>query len=176
MKMIMKPIAALAVMVGFASQVRADEESALPEGYIPLLRVGPAWVLHQYIDTGYTPLSTDRLEMKVQFENADHSAAIRCDDAVYLCGVKGVRFDGCSFAHTGNYALRFASGCTKCEVTSCRLYDLGAGGIWMGSELDCRGDGCEIRRLILQPNRPDSPAPKTGFKPFDLAGVGSTLK
>ena len=24
--------------------------------------------------------------------------------------------------------------------------------------------------------RPDSPAPKTGFKPFDLTGVGSTLR
>ena len=91
-------------------------------------------------------------------ETWQYQAAIQCDGAIYLCGVKGIRFDGCSFAHTGNYALRFASGCTMCEVTNCRLYDLGAGGIWMGSELDCRGDGCEVKRLILQPNRPDSTA------------------
>ena len=91
-------------------------------------------------------------------ETWQYQAAIQCDGAIYLCGVKGIRFDGCSFAHTGNYALRFASGCTTCEVTGCRLYDLGAGGIWMGSELDCRGDGCEISRLILPPNRPDSTA------------------
>ena len=75
MKSLLKSVAAAAVMIGFASQVRADEEPTLPEGYIRLLRVGPAWVLHQYIDTGYTPLSTDRLEMKVQFENSDRGAA-----------------------------------------------------------------------------------------------------
>ena len=79
MKPMMKLFAAAAVLIGFASQVRADEEPTLPEGYIRLLRVGPAWVLHQYIDTGYTPLSTDRLEMKVQFENTDRgNAALWC--------------------------------------------------------------------------------------------------
>jgi len=85
-------------------------------------------------------------------------AACGSDGAVTLEGVRNVRFENCTFEHTGNYALRFNSGCVSNAVVSCRLTDIGAGGIWMGSRLDCQGKGSALVRKVLKPDRPDSTA------------------
>jgi hypothetical protein len=41
-------------------------------------------------------------------------------------------FSGCAISHTGGWALDLGRGCSANLVTSCALYDLGAGGIKLG--------------------------------------------
>lgn len=73
----MKFVFAFVLLAVLPSVCRAD--TALPEGYVKLTSVRPAFVLGQYVDTGYTPAATDRLEMDVTFENADRGGAcLRC--------------------------------------------------------------------------------------------------
>jgi len=58
----------------------------------------------------------------------DSDAAIMATDAV------GCRFENIRVARTGNYALRLGNGCVSNVVSQCRFTDLGAGGVWIGSE------------------------------------------
>ena len=58
----------------------------------------------------------------------DFDAAIMATDAV------GCRFENLRVARTGNYALRLGNGCVSNVVSQCRFTDLGAGGVWIGSE------------------------------------------
>ncbi|MBQ3806800.1 MAG: right-handed parallel beta-helix repeat-containing protein [Kiritimatiellae bacterium] len=58
----------------------------------------------------------------------DFDAAIMATDAV------GCRFENLRVARTGNYALRLGNGCLSNVVSQCRFTDLGAGGVWIGSE------------------------------------------
>ena len=54
------------------------------------------------------------------------AAAIEIDDA------RGVSFEHCEIAHTGNYGIWFRHGCQDCRIEHCLLADLGAGGIRIG--------------------------------------------
>ena len=87
-----------------------------------------------------------------------YQAAAGCDAALTFEGVRNIAFTDCTVVHTGNYALRFNSGCVSNSVVNCTLTELGAGGVWMGSRLDCPGKNGEIARRILRPTRPDSTA------------------
>ena len=87
-------------------------------------------------------------------ESWQHQAASASDGAITLTGVRGIRFLNCEIAHTGNYALRFNSGCVSNEVIGCRLTDLGAGGIWMGAEKPWRG----VTRKVIRPADPSAVA------------------
>ena len=68
MKALILQMPVLAFLVGglCASSVRADVES-LPDGYVRLQCVNPGIAISQWVDTGYTPSSTDRIEMNVRF-------------------------------------------------------------------------------------------------------------
>ena len=63
-----------ALITGFAAEACAEED-ALPQGYVKLVSVGPGFVQWQYVNTGFTPCSTDKIEMDVTFENVDRSGA-----------------------------------------------------------------------------------------------------
>lgn len=54
------------------------------------------------------------------------------DGAISAIGARHCRFESCSVAHTGAYALSFGAGCKHDSVVSCELFDLGAGGIKIG--------------------------------------------
>ena len=104
------------------------------------------------------PDAVARTEPDGPQESWQHQAASGSDGMVTVAGAEGLRFESCTFRHSGNYALRFDSGCRSNAVVSCRLDDVGAGGIRMGSRLDCRGRGSAPRRAIVLPDRPDSTA------------------
>jgi len=87
-----------------------------------------------------------------------YQAAVNYDAMIFANGVRNLEFDSCWLGHTGNWAIRFGSGCMSNRVVNCDFSDLGAGGVWMGSRLDCRGNGSKIERKILYPDRPDSTA------------------
>ena len=87
-----------------------------------------------------------------------YQAAVNYDAMIFAKGVRNLEFDSCKVRHTGNWAIRFESGCMSNRVVNCDFSDLGAGGVWMGSRLDCRGNGSKIERKILRPDRPDSTA------------------
>lgn len=93
-----------------------------------------------------------------QTESWQHQAAVQSDGLIHATGVRNICFDRCRVEHTGNYAIRFGSGCMSNSVVNCEFNDLGAGGVWIGSENDCRGKGDGICRKVLAPNRPDSTA------------------
>ena len=67
----------------------------------------------------------------------DLSGAIRAE------GWRYGRLEKCSVAHTGEYGVDFGAGCAYVTVQTCRLIDLGAGGIKIGEtgmhddESDC---------------------------------------
>ncbi len=52
--------------------------------------------------------------------------------AVDLAAARDCRFEGCTFAHLGAYALRLGQGCHDNQVVGNRIYDLGGGGILVG--------------------------------------------
>jgi len=87
-----------------------------------------------------------------------YQAAAGSDGALTFEGVCGVSLVDCEILHTGNYGLRFNSGCVSNSVVDCTLAELGAGGIFMGSRLDCPGKDGAIARRILRPTRPDATA------------------
>ena len=58
----------------------------------------------------------------------DSDAVIMATDAV------GCSFRNMRVAHIGNYAIRLGNGCVSNVLAGCRFTDLGAGGVWIGSE------------------------------------------
>ena len=87
-----------------------------------------------------------------------HQAASSYDGAVTAEGVRRIAFDGCTFAHTGNYGLRFNDGCVSNMVVNCRLFDLGAGGVWMGAGKGHVAKGEALSRRIIRNLAPRSTA------------------
>ena len=89
-----KVLASAIALIGGALAVHAEgiaDEPALPAGYLRLSAVGPSWGQKQMLDTGFTPCSTDRIEIKVSFRNKERGqSAIMC--ARNAAGV-GVLFD-----------------------------------------------------------------------------------
>jgi hypothetical protein len=52
--------------------------------------------------------------------------------AVEAMGARGCRFERCTFAHLGGYALRLGAGCQDNTAIGCRMFDLGGGGVLIG--------------------------------------------
>jgi hypothetical protein len=72
----------------------------------------------------------------------DMQAAVEVPGAVMCEGTRACRFEDCTVAHVGSYALELGRGCSGNVVTRCRFFDLGAGGVKLG-ELAIRPDGPE---------------------------------
>ena len=85
-------------------------------------------------------------------------AASGSDGAVTASGVRRISFDGCTFEHTGNYAMRFDDGCTSNSVTGCTMRDLGAGGVWMGARANHVAAGEQLSRRVIKNLAPRSTA------------------
>ncbi|MFW6161743.1 MAG: right-handed parallel beta-helix repeat-containing protein [Planctomycetota bacterium] len=52
--------------------------------------------------------------------------------AVHAEFARDCRFERCTWAHLGAYALRLGEGCHGNRVVGCRMFDLGAGGVLVG--------------------------------------------
>jgi hypothetical protein len=62
-------------------------------------------------------------------------AATDCGAAIYLEAANGCKFESCSFAHLGNYALWIGQFSAQNTVSNCKLYDNGGGGIIVGFDI-----------------------------------------
>jgi hypothetical protein len=70
-------------------------------------------------------------------------AAIGVPGSVWGEGVRGCRFEDCTFTHLGNYALELARGAQSNRIARCEFSDLGGGGIKIG-EQTIRTNAAEI--------------------------------
>jgi hypothetical protein len=59
-------------------------------------------------------------------------AAVRVPGAIRGEGVRACRFEACTVAHVGNYAIELGRGCSRNVVARCQLHDLAAGGVKLG--------------------------------------------
>jgi hypothetical protein len=91
-------------------------------------------------------------------QSYQHQAASWYDGSVTAAGIRRISFDRCTFAHTGNYGIRFNDGCVSNKVTDCTFFDLGAGGIWMGAEKGHVARGERLYRRVITKLAPRSTA------------------
>jgi len=74
------------------------------------------------------------------FEHADWDyvlspqAAVNVPGAIYLEGARNVVLENCTVRRVGGYAVEVASGCRGVRIVGCELYDLGAGGVKVGTQ------------------------------------------
>jgi len=64
--------------------------------------------------------------------NAFAQAEVNLGAAVTATGARDSRFLDCTIEHTGTYAIELGMGCKRCGLYTCRLADLGAGGLKIG--------------------------------------------
>lgn len=64
--------------------------------------------------------------------NSYPQAEVNLGGAISAIGARDCLFDDCRIAHTGIYAIDFGTGCKRNVIRSCRLTDLGAGGVKIG--------------------------------------------
>ena len=87
--------------------------------------------------------------------------------AVLVTRSKNVRFEDCTFIHTGGYGLEFGAGAVGCAAVNCTFRDLGAGGVKIGSEWagsakpETWAHGCRVEDCLVE----------SGGR-FEPAGVG----
>jgi hypothetical protein len=65
--------------------------------------------------------------------HSDGQAAVTVPAAIMATGARNCRIEGCEVARTGHYGIWFAEGCVGNTIRHCRLFDLGAGGIRIGT-------------------------------------------
>lgn len=85
-------------------------------------------------------------------------AARGYDGTITARGIRHISFDGCTVAHTGNYGIRFNDGCMSNTVVNCSLFDLGAGGVWMGAASNYVAEGETLSRRVIANYAPRSTA------------------
>lgn len=61
-------------------------------------------------------------------------AAVNVPGAVYLEGARNVTIENCTIRGVGGFAIEISRGCRGVKVEQCELYDLGAGGIKVGTQ------------------------------------------
>ncbi len=66
-----------------------------------------------------------------QFE--PQQAAARTEPAIFADGAHNITFENCELTHLGEYGIWFRSGCVSNRIQSCRIFDIGAGGIRIGA-------------------------------------------
>jgi hypothetical protein len=67
-------------------------------------------------------------------------AACHVPGAVQLRNARHCRFDDCSVAHVGTYAMELTDGCRDVDVSGCALVDLGGGGIKIWHTFDAAAE------------------------------------
>lgn len=66
--------------------------------------------------------------------NADAQAEVNLGAAITAVGARGCRWDHCTIAHTGTYGLEWGEGCRDNALLASDLFDLGAGGVKIGTQ------------------------------------------
>ena len=60
-------------------------------------------------------------------------AAARTEPAIFADGAHNITFQNCELSHIGEYGIWFRSGCIGNRIQSCRIFDIGSGGIRIGA-------------------------------------------
>jgi len=60
-------------------------------------------------------------------------AAVDATGAIYATGARHCAWNNCTITLTGGYGIELAAGCRDNRIANCRLTDLGAGGIKLGT-------------------------------------------
>lgn len=85
-------------------------------------------------DVAFVGLSFQYDEWTLEPEgHSDAQAAVSVPAAIMASGARNCRIERCEVAHTGHYGIWFGEGCVGNTVRQCRLFDLGAGGIRVGT-------------------------------------------
>jgi hypothetical protein len=108
-----------------------------PQASIELTPAKPLWVGWQIDEGPSTPQSQ-----------------VVVPAAIYARGARHVRFEDCTIARTGAWAIHFAQGgCRDNAVVGCRFEDLGAGAIRIGGPDTTHDDAEETCRTTVTDNR-----------------------
>jgi hypothetical protein len=62
----------------------------------------------------------------------DGQAATTSGACIEIEDSRGIEFENCEVAHTGQHAIWFKNGCAESSVRHCHLHDLGGGGVYAG--------------------------------------------
>ena len=62
-----------------------------------------------------------------------HQAAFLVPGAIYLKGAKSCAIEYCTISHVGGYGIEVGSGCSDIRIVGNEIYDMGAGGIKVGT-------------------------------------------
>lgn len=100
-----------------------------------LVRIKGEPILGLYVeDVAFVGLSFQHDEWTLGPEgHSDPQAAVSMGAAILATGALNCRFERCEVAHTGKYGIWLAEGCVGNTIRQCRLFDLGAGGIRVGT-------------------------------------------
>ena len=85
-----------------------------------------------------------------------YQAAVNNDGLVQLTGATRIRFEGCTFRHSGNHGLRIGDGTSFVTVTNCVFTDIGAGGVWAGARKGYVAAGETLSRRKITTHAPRS--------------------
>jgi len=108
-----------------------------PQASIELTPAKPLWVGWQIDEGPSTPQSQ-----------------VVVPAAIYARGARHVRFEDCSIARTGAWAIHFAQGgCRDNAVVGCHFEDLGAGAVRIGGPDTTNDDAEETCRIAVTDNR-----------------------
>jgi hypothetical protein len=66
--------------------------------------------------------------------NATAQAEVNLGAAITAVGARGCQWDRCTVAHTGAYGVEWGEGCRDNALLACDLFDLGAGGVKIGTQ------------------------------------------
>lgn len=72
---------------------------------------------------------------------------INVPSAVELTGARHVTFERCAVRQVGGYAVTFGAGCRDSRLESCELFDLGAGGVKIGTARSSVGWGPQDKAI-----------------------------
>jgi hypothetical protein len=78
-------------------------------------------------------------------------AACRVEATVMLDHAENIEFLNCNIAHTGLHAIWFRENCSRSKVEHCHLYDLGGGGVKIGT-LHIPEDKSVTNHIVLNNN------------------------
>ena len=78
---------------------------ALPEGYVALDYVRPQAACTQWLDTGYTPKSTDRIEMTVEYNILVRNCALWCARSSNYYNAIVLMDDGSASSSSGKHSM-----------------------------------------------------------------------
>ena len=84
--------------------------------------------------------------------HSDPQAAVTVPAAIMATGARNCLLEKCEVARTGQYGIWLAEGCVGNAIRQCRLFDLGAGGIRIGTAYRPKDEGRAASRNLVDNN------------------------